>query len=1035
MSTHVTDVPLSFGALLKRFRRQAGLHQPVLARLTGYTAGYLSKLERGARRPAPVTIEALARALGLTAGERGLFAQAAHEAAHEAAHVGRDVSPAVSWPVAQPLRETATPPPRAVAVAAGPLVGRRRELASIEELLSGGVSRALLLAGEPGIGKSRLLRAAAERGRATGWTVIESGCLRHDGQEPFAPLVAALERIVRQTPPDALGALLAGCGWLVRLVPELDELVPAPARAARALAPARERRLVHDAMAHFLGNLAGPAGTLLVLDDLQWAGAGTIDLLASLMRLPADQRLRLIGAYRHTEPAAPADRADRAGSPELEGVAPASGDLAELADLVGAGLARQVTLDPLAEDEAGTLLDVMLPRARDGRLRAALAWRAGGVPFFLVSCARAVAIDTSSGERDAVGVPWEVAQTIRQRLGALPETARIPVRIIAIAGQEIAYAVLLKVARALGQREAEMVRGIAHANHAGLLAERGDACYAIRYALMREVIEADLGAAQRARLHRLIAEALIKVEADPSLPTLAHHYLHAGIPARLVKYLRKAGDDAAARGAHREAADCYRDLAQRLDEINRPVEAARVRLEHAHALFHLNEYAQALSVLERASGAFQAAHRPDDLAQATTAMGWTYAALSRPAEGIARIQGQIKRFERAERLSDRSRRTRAALFISLARLHFVAGDYGLQLAAAQRATDLAQQIGHSWLIAQALTIRAEALDMLNYADDGLVLLERKAIPLAERTEDHWTLAQALDRVAGDYLVRGEFTLSRAYAVRALKIADQLHDPALSASLTLRRGTIDYYLGRWASARRALQKGQAMLQYTESPSHRPYALIGLARLALAQGRWEQASEQFDEGIKLAEQLGDLPLRRHARGLLAERELLRDDPGRALSVLSLLEPLLDRSPQQRETDVTALLPLVAWAYLVRGEVCRAAELTAAAIERARDGHLHYALTDALRVRAQVALRQGQWAEAQAAVDEGLERLTRMPYPYAEAKLLYVSGQLAGAQGAAVHARERLAAALAILAQLGERLYAERVECALTSLTPSG
>ena len=136
------------------------------------------------------------------------------------------------------------------------LVGREEELALIARLLQGEIAPLLLFAGEPGIGKSRLLAEAATYAAAQGWRVLAGGCTRRSGQAPYEPLVSALVRETRRTPAARLRLDLQGCSWLVRLLPELLEahVVPAP---TWTLPPEQERRLMFGAVARYLANVAG----------------------------------------------------------------------------------------------------------------------------------------------------------------------------------------------------------------------------------------------------------------------------------------------------------------------------------------------------------------------------------------------------------------------------------------------------------------------------------------------------------------------------------------------------------------------------------------------------------------------------------------------------------------------------------------------------------------------------------------------------------------------------------------------------------
>src|SRR5262249_57096051 len=126
-----------------------------------------------------------------------------------------------------------------------------------------------------------------------------------------------------------------------------------------------------------------------------------------------------------------------------------------------------------------------------------------------------------------------------------------------------------------------------------------------------------------------------------------------------------------------------------------------------------------------------------------------------------------------------------------------------------------------------------------------------------------------------------------------------------------------------------------------------------------------------------------------------------------------------------ETWALRPVLAWAHLELGAEARAADLLSQALAASQTAGLQLILVDALRVQALLAVRQGRWQEAERALEEVLARCRAMPCPYAEAKALFVYGLLYRAQGEPERAQRQLTAALAILAELAGRLYAERVE----------
>jgi predicted ATPase/DNA-binding XRE family transcriptional regulator len=459
---------LSFGALLKHHRSRAGLTQEALAERAGISGRAVRNIERGAQRTAHVqTVRLLADALGLSGQDRAIFESAAR---------GQRTTPS-GFVSAEPPSITSGPP----------LVGRVCELNLLERHLRGEGPPVLLLAGEPGIGKSRLLHEAATRAAGHGWSVLHGGCRQRDGREPYAPMLEALARHIHRQPPAKLRAELRGCAWLMRLLPGLANAPIAPPPSL-PLTPEQERRLMYGALARFLSNVAGPAGTLLVLDDLQWAGHDALELLAALVRSPSQARLCVVGAYRDTE------------------VQPRDPFSALLADLVPAGLLTHHTLAPLAPEEARRLLEGLLDGVEGvgPALRERLLRRTGGVPSFIVSCVRGLRLDGREGGAEDV-IPWDVVQGLRQRVEALPEAAREVLRALAVVGDGAPRALLVAV---VARPEDEVLAGLAVACRAGLLVEaETDAC---RFAqdVIREVVEADLGAGWRAVLRRRAAEAL-----------------------------------------------------------------------------------------------------------------------------------------------------------------------------------------------------------------------------------------------------------------------------------------------------------------------------------------------------------------------------------------------------------------------------------------------------------------------------------------------------------------------------------------------
>jgi len=490
----------------------------------------------------------------------------------------------------------------------------------------------LLLAGEPGIGKTRLLQAAAQQAVAQGWAVLSGGCHRRDGQQPYSPLLDALAQYLHALPPAGLRAALVGCARLGRLLPELVAL-PEP---LPAVPPEQERRLLFAAVSRCLANLAGPAGTLLLLDDLQWAGADALDLLLSVVQPnpPTPAPLRVVGAYRDTE-VRPED------------------PLGHLrADLAQAGLLRHRVLGPMAPQDAAELLAELLaeggaPRRGDPTVVARVLER-GGTPFFLVSYAQALRAARQGQprglERVPLGmddtVPWNVAEGVRQRVALLPEPARQLLGVAAILGRRLPWALLLAVS---GQGEEEALRGLEAACQARLLLEDEGGSYAFAHDVIREVVEADLSVARRALLHRRAAEVL---ERDPARATpelLAYHYTRGDAEDEAARYLELAGDQVWDQHASVAAEGHYRAAVEWRERRGRTLDAARVRAKLGTVLTAVARYEAALATLEQAAAAFEADGDLAGLSGVLAQIGWAYVGCGRPHEGVVRLAPSLAR--------------------------------------------------------------------------------------------------------------------------------------------------------------------------------------------------------------------------------------------------------------------------------------------------------------------------------------------------------------------------------------------------------
>nr|WP_264010647.1 BTAD domain-containing putative transcriptional regulator [[Mycobacterium] manitobense] len=443
-----------------------------------------------------------------------------------------------------PIERPALP---AVLSGPGPFVGRGSELermATWQAALDSG-TRAVLIAGEPGVGKTRLAGEWSSRAHEQGAVVLYGRC-DEDLGAPYQPFAEALRSLVPCLGPDRLRRL-RGVESLLPLVPGLVDALPDLAVPTRADADT-ERYALFDAVVGLLAAVSTDAPVVLVLDDLHWAAKPTLLLLRHVLRFGEHGRVHIVGTYRSTD---------------LDRSHPLA---AMLADLHRDGSADRLTLGGLDEDDVTAY--VAEAGYDDDELARALAAVTGGNPFFLIEALRHV--DESGGRWDPSTLPQGVREAVSRRLSRLPAQANKALAAAAVVGSRFAIDL---VERVLGD---DLVDAFDEAAKAGLVIEEPGGHYRFNHALVRQSLLAELASVRRMRLHQKIAVTLENEPGadDELLADLAHHYFEcawAGNAGKAVDYCRRAADQAMARLAYEGAADLYGRALHALEELDDPL--------------------------------------------------------------------------------------------------------------------------------------------------------------------------------------------------------------------------------------------------------------------------------------------------------------------------------------------------------------------------------------------------------------------------------------------------------------------------------
>ncbi len=570
----------------------------------------------------------------------------------------------------------ASPSPAPTPVrSADELIGREAALARVEALLDrlphGPVVLSVL--GEPGIGKTRLVEEVLARSAARGLTGVVGQC--HQGD--VAPALWPWTQVVR-----ALAAYAGGTDPL--LVPLLDDEAPVDTGSGSLR--------LFDAVAGLVESTARDRGGLVVvLEDLHWADATSLQLLSHLVERRSDAPLALVVTRRSTE---------EHGAEAM---------LAALAALARAG-AERLRLDGLDRDDVGRLLGHLLARPA-GELPADLVRvvdeATAGNAFFVREYARLLQAQNTVGDLSTVGdlpVPDGVRDVIGQRVDRLPADTRDVLRAAAVLGRDIEPQ---DVADLAGQLLDDVLDHLDLTLASGLLEERGGG-YAFAHALTREALYADLSAARRVRSHARAADVLAQRAGDDpdSAAVIAHHALLAAPlgPDRArtaFTWLGRAARVAQARQAPTEARALWLRARRIAEELGLQDERLHAMLGVARSAVRMGTFTEApVLVKELAHEARRLGHWDLVAAAAATfqsAGAWTWRIHGSKDEGLIEV------FTAA--LDHVGSADEATLCATLTIEHQFGWDTPASDAYAARAISAARTAGDHELLCSALLVR------------------------------------------------------------------------------------------------------------------------------------------------------------------------------------------------------------------------------------------------------------------------------------------------------------------------------------------
>lgn len=730
-----------------------------------------------------------------------------------------------------------------------PLVGRSAELALLSKATdeaAKGAGRSLFVVGEGGIGKTRLASAAAERAAKRGWSVAVGRAYPVETGVPYALFSDALVPLVRNLDPAALSVLTRGSATdFGYLFPSLG----APSERSRASAgadPSEIKARLLWSFTQFLGRLSAKQPLLIVLENLQWADASSLELLHFLARQIEAQKIILLGTYNEAELDSNAVLRTTEQS------------------LLRLGCLTVVKLGPLGQTEVEDFVQQVFGVDKNStrHFSAMLYDWTRGNPFFVEETLKSLVDSGALAKTDGRWTGWEmetlqlpstIRDVVKLRVDRLSLNARTLANLAGVIGTRAPHDTLARVS---GLSESEIIAAIDELLAQRVLEETGDVDaiqYDFTHPLLQQVIYSELGQARARLLHATIAEALESLYGDSVLAhvdELALHFARAhsqSLARKAVRYLHAAGRSALERYANREAANY---LAAALDHLDRDPTIAEAPREEilitlARTRQRLGEYDAALGLWERARKDAAARGEPGALADIEHRMGLACYWSGRYADALSHYEAGLSQGDSSDATTSvRLRLAKGIVLQDLGRLQEAQAEVEKALSTAAA----------SGVENDSLLSRAHRALLLLYAWTGPLELARehgsKAIVHAEAAGQRmlqWTAQWGMGLLAG---VSGDAEAVVKHIAAADELAEQMRSPILP--LWTAELSVQYLsgIGDWDAALETAERTIGLAKSLNQRMLLPRLYVWSGLIYLWRGSDEKAKEYFDLAWRLA-----------------------------------------------------------------------------------------------------------------------------------------------------------------------------------------
>lgn len=761
-------------------------------------------------------------------------------------------------------------------------VGRERELDLLCDAFSraaAGQGQVVFIAGEAGIGKSRLLAELRQRLAGKPFRWVEGRCASYGMGTPFLPVTDALRRYLEIEDSDdeasATGKITAE---LERLGPDVGWTLPFVKQAlslqvgddtVRALDSASRRSELFRALRALMLRAAELEPIVLVVEDLHWIDPASEEYLSFVDEVIPTARVLLLLSHR-------------------SGYAQPFGDRT---------YHQRVTLSPLSGEHAAVMTRSILGTAEiPHELRSLIARKAEGNPFFVEELTKSLLEDGSLCQEDGrivlarnlsdITVPDTIQDILIARIDRLAEESRRAIQVASVIGREFALRLLARISEA-GEHirtQVEELRGLELVYEKALHPELA---YMFKHALTHDVAYESVIGDRRKALHRTIGLAIEELYADrlaEHYETLAHHFSRGEDWERALSYHERSAEKAAENHASRAVVEHCREALRIAEKLGAavPKEGRRRLYEHlGHSCFHLSDYAASAEAYEKAAqyssdgptralrlstAAFSHhwAHRYDRAAQCNeAAIAEARDSCFPPAEGMALVVRGLGLGVRDADLDGFDRCLQQALAIcaehpsesleGFIRMHTVllaewTGSYRDAMQFAERAIELGRRQRVPEMIIFPTWFLGKARCCLGDFGGAIAVLE-EAHQTCVRIGDRAWRSRMLNTLGWCYAEIGSTAIAREHNDLAAALAREIGDPEILSNAAINLAANQLELGDQERAADYLAPIEEALSQPGDPwmrwRYRLHALDIRARLAFAR-------REYDDALRLAEE---------------------------------------------------------------------------------------------------------------------------------------------------------------------------------------